>query len=508
MQPTAQKIDQLEETDNAAPRGGFLRDFLHVLFKRKGLIILFFLSTAATVVLATFLLGKPMYRATTQLLVSPGREQIAEVNPARPGAGSFSNSMMEEQIARSIELLTGRSLAERVVETVAPEVLYPKLRKQIESSIGQWISPKEVTDDVLFKVAVAKFMENVAAEGTGKSALINLTFKHDAPEMAAQVSNLLASLYVERHLGVLKNPKTDAFFQEQFQDIKGKLRDSEDKLEVFKRQYAIVTSVKEEQDLTLKQALTTKTSLNDTRSQQAEVVSRIAQLRQQLANTAVNPSTTSILRDKLTNLELQENELALRFKAENPTLRNLREEIRLVREKVAQQENSKSYGNTATATGSLYAQLQQDLLRNETEQKALRAREDAHSAKLAEFQNRLATLEKAASEFERLAQSRQLNDQNNRLYQTKFEEMRITNAMDVQKLANVRVVEPARIPTEPIDSKNALKIIAGLLFGLLGGIALALLTNLFSGKLETIEDIERHLNLPVLVSVPEFPGRR
>ena len=507
MSSTIKKIEQLEETVDSSARGGFLRDFLHVLFKRKGLIAVFFFSTVATVTLATYLLSEPLYRASTQLLVSPGREQIADLNPSRPGAG-FSAHMMEEQIARSIELLSGRSLAERVVETVGQENLYPRLRKRVESSISQWISPKEITDEMLFEAAVATLMEDVAAEGTGKSSLINLTFKHEAPEMAAQISNLLASLYVERHLGVLKNPKTDAFFQEQFQDNKAKLRDTEEKLEAFKKQHAIVTSVKDEQDLTLKQALTVKTLLSDTRSQQAEVASRVAQLRQQLANTAVNPSTTSILRDKLTNLELQENELALRFKAENPTLRNLREEIRLVREKVSEQEKSKSYGNTATATGSLYAQLQQDLLRNETEQKALRAREDAHSGKLAEFQSRLNLLERIAVEFEHLFQARQMSDQNNRLYQTKFEEMRISNAMDAQKIANVRVVEPARIPTEPIDSKNALKIIAGIVFGLLGGIALALVTNLLSGKLETIEDIERHLNLPVLVSVPEFPRKR
>ena len=508
MRTTSQKVEQLEESVASGSRSGFLRDFLHVLFKRKWLIFLFFLSTAVTVALVTFLLSKPMYRATTQLLVSPGREQFADLNTSRQGANGLNSASMEEQIARSVELLTGRSLAERVVETIGHENLYPKFRKQIESSISQWIAPKEITDEVLFKASVAKLMENVAAEGTGKSSLINLTFKHEAPEMAAQVSNLLASLYVERHLGVLKNPKTDAFFQEQFQDIKIKLSDSEEKLEAFKKQYTIVTSVKEEQDLTMKQALSLKTLLNDTRSQQAEVASRVSQLRQQLANTAVNPSTTGILRDKLTNLELQENELALRYKAENPTLRNLREEIRLVREKVAQQENSKSYGNSATATGSLYAQLQQDLLRNEAEQKALRAREEAHSGKLAEFQNRLAILERAAVEFEHLAQSRQMNDQNNRLYQTKFEEMRISNAMDAQKIANVRVVEPARIPTEPIDAKNMLKILAGLVFGLLGGIALALIANLLSGKLETIEDIERHLNLAVLVSVPEFPARR
>ena len=199
--------------------------------------------------------------------------------------------------------------------------------------------------------------------------------------------------------------------------------------------------------------------------------------------------------------------MALRFKAENPTLRTLREEIRLVREKVAEQESTKTFGRTATATGSLFAQLQQELLRNETEQKALRSREEASVGKLKEFQDRLNLLEQVSIEFDHLYQARQMDDQNNRLYQTKFEELRISNAMDAEKIGNVRVIEPARLPTEPIDSKKLLKLLAGVLFGLLGGVALAQVSHLMSGRLETVEDIERQLNLPVLASIPRMDSK-
>ena len=497
----------MNESSDEGRRGGFLRDFFHVLFKRKWFVVLFFLATSVTVLALTFLLSKPMYKGTTQILISPGREQLSDLSPTRAGTAGIDTSM-EDQIARSIELLTGHSLAEHVVRTIGQENLYPKMRQQAESSFGFSSKKDVVTDEQLFEVAVKKLTKNIEAEGVGKSSLINFGFKHEKPEMAAQVTNLLASLYVERHLGILKNPKTDKFFQEQFQDLKVKLRESEDSLEAFKQRYGITTTVKEEQDATLKQAQSLRTLLGDTRSQQAEVASRIAQLRQQLANTAENPATTNILRDKLTNLELQENELALRYKAENPTLKTLREEIRLVREKVAQQSATKSYGNAAATTGSLFGQLQQELLKNEAEQKALRAREDAQSAKLGELQSRLTLLERALVEFEHLFQARQLNEQNNRLYQTKFEELRISNAMDEQKIANVRVVEPARVPVEPIDAKIALKILAGMVFGLLGGIALALSANILSGRLETVEDVERYLNLPVLVSIPEFTAKR
>ena len=489
-------------------RGSFLRDFLNVIFKRKWLVLTFFLSTSLTVAAVTHFYVKPMYKANTQFLITPGRDQISDLTlaPNKSGISSF-NPNTEEQVARSIELLAGRSLAEHVVETVGPLVVFPKLKEETTRSLLGIISRPALDDHGLFEIAVERLMTNLTIEPAGKTSLINLSFKHENPEMAEKVANLFATLFVERQLRVLKNPKTDTFFQEQFQNLKEKLSDSENRLEAFKRRYSIVTTVKDAQDIALKQELSLRNILNETRSQQAEIVSRVAQIRQQLANTAENPSTGSILRDKLTTLELQENEMALRFKSENPTLRVLREEIRLVREKVAQQESTKSFGRTATATGSLFAQLQQELLRNEAEQRALRSREEAHAGKLKEFQDRLNILEQVSVEFDHLFQARQTDDQNNRLYQTKFEELRISNAMDAEKIGNVRVIEPARLPTEPVDSKKWLKLLAGVLFGLLGGIALAQASHMMSGKLETVEDIERQLNLPVLASIPSMNSK-
>ena len=52
-----------------------LRDFLHVVFKRKNQIILFFLATVCTVVIGTFV-EKPTYEAKAQILVKIGRENV------------------------------------------------------------------------------------------------------------------------------------------------------------------------------------------------------------------------------------------------------------------------------------------------------------------------------------------------------------------------------------------------------------------------------------------------
>ena len=52
-----------------------LRDILLVVFKRKGVILLFFSATFCIVTIGT-LVAQPTYEATSQILVKIGRENI------------------------------------------------------------------------------------------------------------------------------------------------------------------------------------------------------------------------------------------------------------------------------------------------------------------------------------------------------------------------------------------------------------------------------------------------
>ena len=285
-------------------RGYSLRDFLHVLFQRKWLVVLFFASTTLTVTAVTLLYTKSVYQATAQILVSPGREHIADLT--LPTAGAIPPRLSynaEEQIARTIETVTGRFLAEHVVQSIGPTILYKNLPDDPLSSLtALWRDPPD--KPVLLEMAISKFLENVSAESVGKSSLINLSFKHEDPVMASKVVNLLGEMYLERHLGIQKNPRTDVFFEEQIQIRKKSLKESEERLEAFKQNNNIARAVKDEQDVALAREVTLRTALNETRSRQAEVESRMQQLRYQLANTARDPGAVNAIQEKIAGLEI------------------------------------------------------------------------------------------------------------------------------------------------------------------------------------------------------------
>ena len=102
--------------------------------------------------------------------------------------------------------------------------------------------------------------------------------------MAATALNKLVELYMDHHLEVHKSPQSYKFFQDQSQILMNKHKDTEDRLEAFKKQHNM-TSLDEERSLLLGQEGALRAELNRTLSQVAETENRIVQIQQQLAAT-------------------------------------------------------------------------------------------------------------------------------------------------------------------------------------------------------------------------------
>jgi len=329
---------------------GVLRDFLQILFSRKWFVLLFFVGASGTAAIVTTVITRPVYQARAQLLISPDREEAARLTMAPPALGrAFS---YDEQTARAIELLSSRFLAERVVRTIGPLALYPRLTDHPFPLLERFIV-RTTDPQVIFDQAVQQFLANVDAESAGKSSIVGVSFKHENPDMAAKAVNMLCDAYVERNLGLQKNPRTDAFFQEQFDILRRKLGESEAKLASAKAARRITSNVKDEQELVVKEQMSLRTALNETRSKEAESASRMARLRDQLGNTMRDPGAADRARDQLAALEVQESELSTRFTDNYPTLRNVREQIAALRTKLEAVEGTKRYGTSATRDGSL-----------------------------------------------------------------------------------------------------------------------------------------------------------
>jgi uncharacterized protein involved in exopolysaccharide biosynthesis len=499
--------------ENVVPARFSLRDFLHLLFKRKVQILICFFATTFVVTIATFLI-QSTYEAKAQILVKIGRQNL--YLPPNSANGHFINYSRDDQINSEIELLKSRSLAQKAINALGPEIILgakSKVGKLFDtfSKIKTQFFSREQTDTSL-EDAVLKFEQSLSVIGVKKSEVIVIKFKHQDPDTAALIVNTLVDLYLDEHLLIHRNPQTHSFFEEQSQVLKDKLTHAEEKLKSFKKDNNL-TDLDEQQRLLLNHISNLQSELNSTLSLQAETENRIHQISRQLDKTAKtvpqweevdhSPILINDLKAKLVELKLKEKEFSTKYTPQSRRLKNVKEEIAILQNNLAKME-SKRYGKSRVGPNATSEKLQNELFRNQAESKALAAKKETQSSQLADYQSKLDLLNQMAVKLNHLEQAVDLNRQNHRLYLAKIEESRISDAMDNKKISNVSLMEPALAPLKPESPKKLFNLIIGFFMGAFGGLGLAFLIEFFDDSLENPEQAEIILKLPVLASVPDF----
>jgi Mrp family chromosome partitioning ATPase/capsular polysaccharide biosynthesis protein len=105
-------------------------------------------------------------------------------------------------------------------------------------------------------------------------------------------------------------------------------------------------------------------------------------------------------------------------------------------------------------------------------------------------------------EYARLKREVEVNRKIYAMLREKLEEVRITEA---EKVPDVSVVNPAVLPTSPINIQPRLYIFLGGFLGLMVGVILSFLSESLDTSIGTIEDVESVVKLPVLGVVPSVP---
>jgi len=139
---------------------------------------------------------------------------------------------------------------------------------------------------------------------------------------------------------------------------------------------------------------------------------------------------------------------------------------------------------------------------------SVRARRDAITAQLSEYDAEIKKLDSLRAEFLRHEEEVSMARKSYRLYQTKFEEFNISDALDAEGIANIQILDVASIPLSPIPPKTKLILLLSIFFGAVGGMGLALFIELFGGTLKKKEDTEQYLKRPVLATIPEYETGR
>ncbi len=500
-------IDKRQDTGAQA---GTLRDFLAVLFKHKTKVLAVFFSVVVTVTVGSFLLA-PTFEAKSSILVKFGREYVyrPEVGDKGPviSLGQSSQNQVEEILNSGIEIITNRDLADRVITAIGVGKLYPDLVEPPSwaSTVRMFFAPKGIT--VTPKdLAIIEFGKKLTVEGVKKSNVIDVSFQHKDPYLAARVVNLLVDYFKEKHLQVYSDPKS-SFLEEQLAEYRRKLTTSEEVLQSFKQTQGVY-SLDEQRNLMLRQRMELDTAYKGTQNNIQELQEKLRSLKAQSrtiaedSNTFVFSEQGNILTDakaKLLDLKLKEHELLIKYKEESPPVKDVRKEIRMAEDFLAAQEKDVT---SKVRTGNLvYQETEKERIKAEADLRAQEAKLASLGPQIARVDSALKNLDRQEKQFQDLKRDTATNERDYLTYKDRWEEARISDDMNRKKMANISIIQAAAVPTKPVKPKKLLNLSLSIMLGAVSALGAAFSSEYLGRTFNTAQDVEQRLGLPVLTAV-------
>ena len=461
-----------------SPREPHLYDYLLILRKHQWLIVSFLLAVVTIVSIATFRM-QSVYVATARIEID---RENANFLPF-PGLDSYDYMLdTDNYIETQSKILTSETLALQTIRSSG-------LGSRSEFSSGN--GPSEALtlgslENQKRPPELGAFLGSLGVKRVPNSRLLDVTFESTDPQFAARVVNEHIKNFQEQNIRSRFDETTRAttWLRDQLDELKVKVQESEDKRIDYERKNQIWT-------LDDKQNITT----------------------QRLAD--INKALTDAQEDRMKKEALYQFAKAGDI-SDVPQLRDdvILQGLMTKRETASEDYTDalNQYGPNFPKVQRLQAQLKDldQLIRKEEQNTLNRIETDYREARQRELLLTQA-LDKQKADANQMAERlveynilKREAEANKALYDglmTKLKEVGISAAL---QSSNIRVVDPAMIPSTPSRPAKARNIVLAFLIGLVGGIGLALVREYLDNTVKTPDDIENLVRLPSLAVVPEF----
>ena len=471
-----------------------LRDYGAMFLRRKWLIIITTFTVAVLTAAVAYFLPNS-YRATTVILVDPQKVPDYYVNPTVTSNAGDRLGTLRQQILS----------ATRLGQIVDEMGLYKELKK------------KESQDEIV-ELMRHDITVGVAASAHADKGLeaFTVSYVNSNPAVAAQVTNRLASLFIEDNI---KNREqtvmgTADFLQKEMEDSQRDLKLKEDKITELKTKYVDVLpesepmhvqalsslqlSLQNERD-TVNQAEQQKVYFQSILGEGASVVN---------LDTQEMPQVTGMETEKA-QLEGEVDQLRQRYGVSYPDvvkktiqIRDLTDRIeKAKKDDTARRALAKPMPEKARnpVVRSQIAKLDDDIQEHKRRELQIEQQIQHHQAMLAQ----IPVFQQQVSAVMRDYEAAQ--DHYKHLVDRNFSANMAADLEIRQKGERFEVLDPAQVPYKPSSPDrpiiNLLGLAAGLVIGLVGAFGLEIL----DPSVKTEREVVGELNAPIFGEVPWLP---
>jgi len=477
------------------------KDVVAMIYRRRQLAMVLFGAIFLVIVVST--IAQPaIYLTRAKLLFK--KERANTVISASEGATAEDRPQLSEEALNSeIEILKSTMLLREVLRS---KMLYRQIIGAEQAGA--------LDSAAALELAVALLKTDMDCQIVPKSNILQVTYESKNPHLATEVINELCQRYVVRHLEVHESPGIHSFFQKQAEVLYDTLQAMTVRLENFEAEHNLIAPEQQRQ-LYLQKLAEYEMQLNTLRASGRAAAQQVDFLAKQITaepkrlqtqNQEVSSSVTDGLARELTALKAKYAEVVAgeknRAAPRGQLARSLKAKIAQIEEAIQQHQRTQQ-PEVATDINRSMMDLSTDLTRARFDLIGYQTKEKELKTTVAELRQDLKSLERASFIHEAMTQQLQLTRNNYLLYTKKREEARISEALDREKVANVSLIDPASMPLTPISPNRKLNIVFGFFLALFVSVGTAFGLSFFDGVVHSSGDIERQLEVPVIVSVPD-----
>ena len=485
-----------------------LRELWLMVRRRKWLVMLI-ITMVTTIVTIQMYRSKNYYQATATIEIGKESTPIGRDGIAIQGGEEF-DPYYQVNIKTKMLMLNSRSLLEDVVvnlkldqDTKFVDVNKKKwfwaAEKPIQPEPLPTALPGEVDSDLTMRAPaesarlspyVTAIEDGLNVQQVRDTRAVTLSFTHTDPVLASLITNEIVRLFKVRNydakMGTLT--RTESWLQTSIRKVTGELEQSQEQLSRYTRDKGIVSLDSKTGNTTLTTATLSQYQIALTTAETEKLKAEALYEEVQKGNVAKLPAEfEDKTRDKLiafqknlADLQAKQSELDAKFGPDHWQMQQVKNQITTVE------------GHIKEATKALEEKFKSDYERASREVARIKAERDkTKSEAVQENQSdiKLATLKENVESKQKL-----LNDLRDKQQQA---ELKLKEAP-----SNIRVYEPAQVPTIPAGPRRLLSILLAFFLSAAAAVGLAFFLEYLDNTIKTVEDVERYAQLPALGVIP------
>lgn len=441
-------------------------------------------------VLLLTLLMKPIYEPAARLEISPPGAELFRLERQAPiatdaeyletQAREIESDALEVEVIRAMDLAHNRqfmskSLLGRLFAGIS--LLSPSRHKQATTTRALSLTPDE-------NEALKRFQDNLTVKRDTASRLVTVSFASPDPALAAEITNTLVGLFVERcyqarHDAIMQSTQ---WLSRQLDDIRAKMEQSNRAVVAFQRANNIADVDKDRSTVTdnMAELSRQKTQAETDRIQLEAYLHKVRNGGlDALPQTQANPVIQQ-LSQKLAETRADLAQATTLLGDNHPTVRKLRRGVKELESQIGLQQKA------------ILAQLQ-------TSYAAALSRERMIGGEMKGASRQLNEVAEYAS-LKREAQA------NTDLYNTLYAKVKETGIAAASNSSNIRVVDEARVLNIPTRPKPLFNLGLGLALSLTGSFILPFMRERLTNRLRDTNDVRRWTGLSSIAAVPLAAG--